>query len=297
MACVLATLCILLPGMLGAGYYDKVRQGESLESFAKRHGVAATELRGANRLSAAARPPAGAMLYVPRDRRAGAAKPAAPAAKSKPDPGTYVVQPGDTLSGIGKRHGVTSSAIASANGISSSSPIKVGQRLRIPDRAESTNPAPAKRGEDPAPPASNSGMRDVPGGGIDRDAVRPSRRGFVWPVEGRVVKRFVNNSSEKCFGIRIAAPLGTEVRAARDGRVVFASDSIAAYGRMVIIEHDDNLATCYAHTRRLLVREGERVRQGQVVAEVGDTVRGGSPALHFEIRRRGTAVNPEEYLP
>ncbi len=140
-------------------------------------------------------------------------------------------------------------------------------------------------------------MRDVPGGGIDRDPLRPSRRGFVWPVEGRVVKRYTNTSEEKCFGIRISAPLGSEVRAARDGRVVFASDSIPAYGRMVILEHDEGMATCYAHTRRLLVREGDRVRQGQVVAEVGDTLRGGVPMLHFEIRRRGIAVNPEEYLP
>lgn len=282
--------------MLGAGYYDKVRQGESLETFAGRHGVSATELRGANRLSSNARPPAGAMLYVPRERRTNAAKPPASAKPHAPDPNAYTVKAGDTLSGIAKRHGVGTAALAAANGLSTSSPIKVGQRLKIPPPSATNTPSPQERESPPRdtpPPAT----RDVPGGGIDRESVRPSRRGFVWPVEGRVVKRFVNSSSEKCFGIRIAAPLGSEVRAARDGRVVFASDSIAAYGRMVIIEHEDNLATCYAHTRRLLVREGDRVRQGQIVAEVGDTVRGGSPALHFEVRRKGIAVNPEEYLP
>lgn len=111
------------------------------------------------------------------------------------------------------------------------------------------------------------------------------------------MRRFANNNSEKSFGINIAAPLGTDVRAARDGVVTYAKDSIKAYGRMVIVEHDDGLASCYAHNRRLVVREGERVRQGQVIAEVGDSGRGGTAALHFEIRRRGVAVNPEEYLP
>lgn len=112
-----------------------------------------------------------------------------------------------------------------------------------------------------------------------------------------MVRRFANNNSEKSFGINIAAPLGTDVRAARDGVVTYAKDSIKAYGRMVIVEHDDGLASCYAHNRRLTVREGDRVRQGQVIAEVGDSGRGGTAALHFEIRRRGVAVNPEEYLP
>jgi len=140
-------------------------------------------------------------------------------------------------------------------------------------------------------------MRDVPGGGIARDSVQPSRRGFIWPTEGRVIRRFVNSPSEKSYGIDIAAPLGSEVRAARDGKIVFADNSIAAYGRMVIVEHDDSLASCYAHNRRLLVRVGDRVKQGQVIAEVGNSGRSSIAALHFEIRRRGTAVNPEDYLP
>lgn len=192
------------------------------------------------------------------------------------------------------------SELARINGLNPERPLHVGQRLRL------TGSGATER-------ANGSGaesMVDVPGGGVERRApaqatsssrspssLQPSRQGFIWPVEGRVIRQFLNRPDEKYTGIDIAAPKGTEVRAARDGKVVYAGDSISAYGRMTILSHSGNLATVYGHTDRLLVREGQQVRQGQVIARSGDTGRGSEPFLHFEIRRNGDAVNPLPFLP
>lgn len=99
------------------------------------------------------------------------------------------------------------------------------------------------------------------------------------------------------MGLDIGVPYGTEVRAARSGTVVYSDDSIPYYNAMIIISHDDGFATCYAQNSRLLVREGQRVQQGQVIARSGNSGMGGNPYLHFELRKNSEAVNPEPYLP
>lgn len=116
-------------------------------------------------------------------------------------------------------------------------------------------------------------------------------------MDGRVLRRFVDRDDQKYTGIDIQVPKGTEVRASAGGRVVFVGDGIPGYGQMVIISHDNNYATCYAHLDRTLVRENQSISQGQVIARSGDTGRGSTPFLKFEIRRNGNAVNPETLLP
>jgi lipoprotein NlpD len=115
---------------------------------------------------------------------------------------------------------------------------------------------------------------------------------FIWPAEGATVGRFDGNRNK---GIDIAGRLGDPVLAAADGRVVIVSNELRGYGTMVIVRHNDTFITAYAHIDRALVRENEIVRQGQKIAEMGqsgtDRVK-----LHFEIRRQGTAIDPEPYL-
>src|SRR5690606_28711589 len=96
-------------------------------------------------------------------------------------------------------------------------------------------------------------------------------------------------------GIDIAGALGDPVLASESGRVVFVSSRLRGYGQLLIVKHDDTFLTAYAHTHRILVKEGDQVRKGQKVAEMGSTGTN-RVKLHFEIRRQGVAVNPQPYL-
>ena len=115
---------------------------------------------------------------------------------------------------------------------------------------------------------------------------------FIWPAQGPTVARFDGNRNK---GIDIAGQRGDPVLAAADGRVVIVSNELRGYGTMIIVKHNDTFITGYAHIDRALVRENDIVRQGQKIAEMGQT---GTDRvkLHFEIRRQGTAIDPEPYL-
>jgi len=112
-----------------------------------------------------------------------------------------------------------------------------------------------------------------------------------WPAKGKVTGEF----SETNKGIDIAGKVGEPVLAASDGKVVYAGNSLRGYGNLVIVKHDNTYLTAYAHNSRLLVKEGDSVRKGQKIAEMGDTD-ATSPKLHFELRVNGKPVNPTPYL-
>ena len=119
-----------------------------------------------------------------------------------------------------------------------------------------------------------------------------SSSGFKWPVRGDVVGHF----GQKNAGINIAVPEGTPVRAAAAGEVIYAANGLADYGQLVLVRHSNGFVTAYAHNKSLLVRRGDRVRQGQVVAKSGKSGAVSSPQVHFEIREGKTPVNPMSYL-
>ena len=112
-----------------------------------------------------------------------------------------------------------------------------------------------------------------------------------WPAKGKVTTEF--NETNK--GIDIAGKVGEPVLAAADGKVVYAGNSLRGYGNLVIVKHDNTYLTAYAHNSKLLVKEGDSVRKGQRIAEMGDTDTN-SPKLHFELRVNGKPVNPTPYL-
>ena len=118
------------------------------------------------------------------------------------------------------------------------------------------------------------------------------RASFVRPSDGPVVGRFDGTRNK---GLDIGGTLGDAVVAAADGRVVIVSKELRGYGTMLILKHGDTFITAYAHLDRALVKENDVVRQGQKIAEMGKT---GTDRVkvHFEIRKQGTAVDPEPYL-
>ena len=119
---------------------------------------------------------------------------------------------------------------------------------------------------------------------------------FGWPVRGRLASGYGLRGGAHHDGIDISGKSGTAIRAAEAGRVIHSDDSLAGYGNMVILKHAGVYSTVYAHNRRNLVKVGEFVKRGQVIAEVGETGRTSAPHVHFEVRRNGRPANPLDYL-
>jgi lipoprotein NlpD len=199
--------------------------------------------------------------------------------KARSPADAYRVKPGDTLYSIAFEAGVDYRDLAAWNGIEFPDRIRSGQRLRLS--------APV-----PAPPANTAPPQFRPPA---LKAVEPEAGiKWSWPAEGTVVQEFGGVASNR--GVEIAGREGTPVRAAAPGRIVYAGSGLRGYGELIIVKHNETYLSAYAHNRRLLVREGQTVKAGQTIAEMGAT--GVTQVkLHFEIRRRGVPVDPLTFLP
>lgn len=195
----------------------------------------------------------------------------------RPPPEHYVVKAGDTLYSISWRHNLDYHDVARWNGIGGDYRIDVGQVLVLRPGVHAP-PAAA------APPA-----RAVPA----PLPVTPAPA-WSWPAEGPVVGTVTKPSGG--VGLRIDGRLGSPVRAAAAGRVVYTGAGLRAYGELVIIKHDETWLTAYGYNRELLVHEGDAVRAGQPIAAMG-LGPGNQPSLYFEIRMNGRPLDPLTQLP
>lgn len=126
----------------------------------------------------------------------------------------------------------------------------------------------------------------------------PGTRGFVWPVQGRIIASYgTTESGAHSDGINIAAPAGTPVLAAAAGTVAYVGNELRGYGNLVLIKHEGGYLTAYAHNGTILVHRGDHVARGQPIAKVGATGTVTQPQLHFEIRAGRNAVDPMPLLP
>jgi murein DD-endopeptidase MepM/ murein hydrolase activator NlpD len=121
--------------------------------------------------------------------------------------------------------------------------------------------------------------------------------GFRWPVRGRVIAGFGPKSNGlQNDGINVAVPEGTPVKASEDGVVAYAGNELKGYGNLVLVRHSNGYVTAYAHASELLVKRGDTVKRGQVIAKSGQSGSVTAPQLHFEIRKGATPVDPSQYL-
>lgn len=258
-------------------------------------------------LAGCASSPPGGVQVVDRDGRAAAQQ------RQPVTTGQYRVQRGDTLYSIAFRFGWDWKALAARNNIPAPYVIRPGQTIRFDGQSNSapvrsvatapvvTTPPPKQPTTQPSQPAQNQPTKPVPPPVATTPAttstlpVTRSATGWAWPANGTMIGRFSSNGSLN-KGIDIAGELGQPVLAASDGSVVYAGSGLRGYGELVIIKHSDTYVSAYGHNRRLLVREGQQVKVGQTIAEMGST---GTDRvkLHFEIRRQGKPVDPLQYLP
>ncbi|MHC1479326.1 peptidoglycan DD-metalloendopeptidase family protein [Frateuria aurantia] len=242
----------------------------------------------------------------------------------------YIVGKGDTLYSIAFRNGLDFRSLAAWNGIADPYRIWPGQSLRLtaPGGAAAPAPVPASGGFETAaaPPPPTPGpvashpVAVAPPPPPPRPAIPASVTPAVappvvaapaavvasgasrssggitwrWPATGALIKRY--QASDPIPGIEIAGKAGDPVRAAADGVVVYSGNGLVGYGELIIIKHSDALLSAYGHNSTRLVKEGQTVKSGQKIAEMGSS--GASRVeLEFQVRRDGNPVDPMAYLP
>ena len=208
-------------------------------------------------------------------------------------PRAYKVRKGDTLHSIAWRFGLDIHRLAEWNHLAPPYRIYVGQRLQLrPPREGGATVSNAK------PPRRSAGGRGQQPVDHDRgnSSIPPSRTQanrklhWRWPTKGHVIEGFKRNDRRR-RGINIGGRWGQPVLAAEAGKVVYVGSDLIGYGKLIIIKHNNDYLSTYGYNRKILVKEGERVARGQRIAEMGEDARGRA-LLHFEIRYRGSPVDP-----
>jgi lipoprotein NlpD len=230
--------------------------------------------------------------------------------------GTHTVAKGETLFSIAWTYGLDYKSLAKSNGIDKNYTIYPGQVLRLDGAASSSQPAKnsaksvsgkvADSKKIPQGSSSNSVNTSVNSTSVGSNAVTSAASSssssnaegdvsWIWPAKGAVMQHY-SESGAVNKGIDIAGNSGDPVVAAASGKVVYAGNGLLGYGQLIIIKHNDQMLSAYAHNRVLLVKEGDDVTSAQKIAEVGATGTD-KVKLHFEIRHDGKPVDPEKYLP
>lgn len=202
----------------------------------------------------------------------------------------HTVEKGQTLYRIARTYEISVDDLMAVNGIEDPTQLRIGQELLIPGEAKvrpvvvADSPEPEPPPRPPPPPPKKGPVK-----------VGRAEGSLGWPLRGVLYARFGRKGTEAHDGIDLAAPAGTPVKTAGPGEVLFAGDQ-KGYGLIAIVEHPNRLVTLYAHNRDLRVKTGQKVREGQVIATVGDSGATSGPHLHFEVRKDGKPVDPLEHL-
>ncbi|WP_321910461.1 MULTISPECIES: peptidoglycan DD-metalloendopeptidase family protein [unclassified Paraburkholderia] len=205
---------------------------------------------------------------------------------------TYVrVRRGDTLARIAQKHSVSVKDLTAWNHLKPNSHLRAGQSIKLVSKQTITVQvaAPQAGGAAANSTANSAGNRQV----AAEVARHASSVALVWPAHGRVVEPFAAGTTR---GIEIAGKAGDPVIAAADGKVMYAGTGLNEYGSLIIVQHNKDFLTAYSHNRRLLVKTGDTVHQGQQIAEMGSE-NNDRVAVLFEVRRDGKPVDPMPYLP
>ncbi len=259
------------------------------------------------------------------NQKQGSSKTYSGSQKTAPAPGGsdyHVVQAGDTLYSIAWRYGLSYRDLASINGIRSPYTIYKGQRLHVKPGSQQQaaktvalqQPAAVKAAPVAAPAATAPVSKPAPPKTASPAATTTTQKAataaapaptgkkapsydgkWVWPTRGRVLTPFQPSGTGK-RGIDIGGHEDQPVKAAANGKVVYAGSGLVGYGRLIIVKHSENLLSAYGHNSKLLVAEGEYVSAGQMIAKMGSSGTSRNE-LYFEIRKDGKPVDPLKYLP
>ncbi|MET0221034.1 MAG: LysM peptidoglycan-binding domain-containing M23 family metallopeptidase [Tardiphaga sp.] len=309
-----------------------VGTSDTLDGLAKRYNVSSAAILQANGYKGPRALSPGQSLIIPRQGTVAAPAVAAVAPAPAPAPvkmaaaTTHVVNRGDTLMSISRANHVPVVELARANGLAPAAQLKLGSKITVPGAGASPAMAAA------APVAAPAPLAAAPVGAVSTApatrvaAAEPQQKArlasatttpadiapeaptkaaeatgalptFRWPVRGRVVTGYGAKTNGKSNdGINVAVPEGTPIKAAEDGVVAYSGNELKGYGNLVLVRHSNGFVTAYAHASELMVKRGETIKRGQVIAKSGQSGEVGSPQLHFEIRKGSSPVDPLQFL-
>lgn len=223
---------------------------------------------------------------------------------------THKVRKGETLYSIAWRYNLDYKKVARWNGIGQPYRIHAGQELWLSPRSTSKSTSTKKttststkyprstsntQAKTKPSTATTTQKKQSKSSYSDKTAYPSGKLKWQWPASGKVIKSYSTSNQGK-KGIDIAGKRGQPIFAAAAGKVVYGGVGLKGYGKLVIIKHNNNFFSAYAHNNKILAKEGSWVKRGQKIAEMGNTDAERN-MLHFEIRRNGNPVNPMSYLP
>lgn len=311
---------------LSPGQSFTVDRGDTLYGLSRRHGVSVAELMEVNGLNNPNLKP-GQTLYLPQgysvqpnrepSRRVATSRPpvAVPPAVQSSYEGSHTMRQGESLYAISKSYGVTVAQLQQANGITDPRSVPAGTVLRVPGNGSSRSAPAVAQQVAVAPPVVQSthqptvinrktqtvalpSTSDVSTGTI-RPPAKPRSAGdkLRWPVNGKIISGFgQRNDGTHNDGINLSVPPGTGVHAAEQGTIAYAGSELKGYGNLILVRHDNGWVTAYAHNDQILVKRGDKVQRGQVIAKAGRTGSVDQPQLHFELRQGSKPVDPVPFL-
>jgi len=259
-------------------YVYTVKRGDVLSLIAKRFGVSTSSLKKwnnlkSNRIYVGQKLCIKPLKSVKKERKRRGNKNYRSVARYKTVIKYYRVKRGDSLIKIAKKFGVSARKIAKLNHLKKPYKLRVGQRLKIPKRVK----------------VYSRKYKPV-------EEYKPKKKlNFKWPVEGKVIKGFINSENERHVGIDIKAKCGDKIVASEDGKVIYAGNSIKTFGNLIIIRHPNRYNTVYGHIGQILVKDGAKVKKGEVIGTVGK-LDNDNCGIYFEVRKYTIPVNPLSVL-
>ena len=306
-----------------------VGTSDTLEILSRRYNVSPAAIMQANGYKGPRTLSPGQQLIIPHPAAVAAApvltapavKPVAVAAAASPS--VHVVNHGDTLLSIARRNHISVAELTRANHLEPSAKLSLGMKLIVPGAktAAAVTPAAAPVAVAAAPPVAAPAAPVTKLAAVETpqkarlaqaapNAQEPAVESpvkaaeatgalptFRWPVRGKVITAYGAKANGKANdGINLAVPEGTPVKAADDGVVAYSGNELKGYGNLVLIRHSNGYVTAYAHASELMVKRGDTIKRGQVIAKSGQSGEVQSPQLHFEIRKGSSPVDPLQFL-
>jgi murein DD-endopeptidase MepM/ murein hydrolase activator NlpD len=299
-----------------------VGTSDTLEILAHRYKVSSAEIMRANGYKGPRALQPGQQLIIPHPAATAAAAPVAPVSKPVAAVATassvHVVNHGDTLLSIARHNHVSVAELARANNLDRSAKLSLGMKLVVPSKTAAAAPSSATPVAVGQPAVATPAVTRVAAADTTQKArlaqaapnadepavvspVKAEATGavptFRWPVRGKVITAYGAKANGKSNdGINLAVPEGTPVKAADDGIVTYSGNELKSYGNLILIKHPNGYVTAYAHASELLVKRGDTIKRGQVIAKSGQSGEVQSPQLHFEIRKGQSPVDPLQFL-